>query len=163
MSFVYIVCDRFDRLSFDRQERHVLPNAKVLMSISKTLSSDIAKMIRHRRLPKAEELSPRAKITLLITFSIVMLFIATMSVFISLLRRIFFDVLVAWKSLHLESLTLIFSKFLVLLKELTRALGIPFFVIQIILYPLYVLCVLLDSANFNILYQLLNVTCQCFI
>jgi len=160
MSFVYIVCDRFDRLSFDRQERHVLPNAKELMSISKSLSSDIAKLIRLQRLPKPGELSPRVKITLLISFSIVMLFFATVSVFLSLLRRIFFDVLVAWKSLHLGSLTIMFSKYLMLLKEFTTALGVPILVIQIILFPLYLLCVLFDSANINILYQLLNVTCQ---
>jgi len=160
MSFVYIVCDRFDRLSFDRQERHVLPNAKELMSISKSLSSDIAKMIRLRRLSKAGELSPRVKIALLISFSFVMLFFATVSVFLSLLRRIFFDVLVAWKSLHLGSLTIMFSKYLMLLKEFTTALGVPILVIQIILFPLYLLCVLFDSANINILYQLLNVTCQ---
>jgi len=90
MSFVYIVCARFDRLSFDRQERYVLPNAKELMSITKILSSEIAKMIRLRRSPKAGELSLTKKMIIFISFSFLILFSAAASVFLQLLRRIFF-------------------------------------------------------------------------
>jgi hypothetical protein len=162
MSLVYIVFGRFERLSFDRQERYVRPLAERITAITEKLDVEIAKFLtkvkQERRMKN--ELSSIAKVSL---FSVSAVFI-TMGVaiflFLSVIRKLFFNLLIGWKSLGLGSLRLMFTKFVDLVGQLTGVLNIPIAVIGYCLYPLMVICDLADLFDVDGFYDLLTVTCQ---
>ena len=48
MSTVYIVFARFDRLSFERQERYIHPAVQRIKAFTQILDADIAKLLADR-------------------------------------------------------------------------------------------------------------------
>ena len=162
MSLVYIVFGRFERLSFDRQERYVRPLAERITAITEKLDEEIAKYLtkvkQERRMKN--ELSSITKVSL---FSVSAVFITmgvALSLFLSVIRKLFFNLLIGWKSLGLGSLRVMFSKFVDLVGQLTGVFNIPIDVIGYCLYPLTLICDLADLFDVNGFYDLLTVTCE---
>ena len=80
--------------------------------------------------------------------------------FLSLLQKAFFNVLIGWKGLGLGSLSGMFIKFSNLVGQLTVTLHIPIILVEIALYPFLFLYKIADFADVDTFYQLLTVTCQ---
>ena len=159
MSLIYIVFGRFNKLSFYRQDQYVRPNAKIMTVITEQINQDIAHFVRHKGRKRRSDLSPAAKVCIFIFCSVGIIFGVAVYLFLSLLQKTFFNVLIGWKGLNLGSLSLMFAKFLSLIEQLTVAV-FPNFLLVVVLYPLALIYELAEFFNIDMLYSLLTVTCQ---
>eukprot|EP01036_Dinobryon_divergens_P061882 gene61882-biopygen31491 len=100
MSTVYIVFARFDRLSFDRQEKFIRPAVERMKAFTQILDADIAKLLADRMKQLSEvSLSSTTKVCI---FSIVVAVIvlgSAVSLFVSILRKVFLNLLIGWKGM----------------------------------------------------------------
>ena len=162
MSLVYIVFGRFERLSFDRQERYVRPIAGKISSISAKLEIEISKIlteIREKRRAKSE-LSPTSKICIFLGSAIIFMVLVGINIFFNVIRKVFFDLIIGWKGLNLGSLANMFQKFFSLIMQLLGPLRIPAFVVQALLYPFVFMYQVAELLSVDYFYKLLTVTCQ---
>ncbi len=70
------------------------------------------------------------------------------------------NLLVGWKGLDLGSISFMFERFAILVERLTGPLQIPTYTLQILLYPVKLICQLADLFDVDSLYNLLTVICQ---
>ena len=162
MSLVYIVFARFEWLSFERRERYVRPTAEKMKSVTETLDSQIAKLlsqIKEKRHMK-NQLSPASKVGIFMSSSIFIVIGEAVYLFLSVIRKVFFNLLIGWKGMALGSLSIMFDKFTQLIAQLTGVFHIPVSVINIVLYPFMLMYQLAELFNIGSLYSLLFVTCQ---
>ena len=68
--------------------------------------------------------------------------------------------MIGWKALNLGSLSVMFSKFIQLVEQLTAVFQIPPYVIRGLMYPLILICQLAELFDIDLLYDLLTVTCE---
>ena len=162
MSVVYIVFARFGRLSFDRRERFVRPAAECMKSISEALDAQIAHLLDEikKKLRPGKALSPALKVLCFSCSAVALILCTAVYLFLSIMRQVFFSLLIGWKGLDLGSLTLMFSKFIDLVEQLTGVLHIPPEAMRFLFYPFQLICQLADLCNTEDLYKLLTVTCQ---
>ena len=152
MSVVYIVFARFELLSYHRQERYVCPLAKRITAITEKLEEETAKYlmkVKNERRRK-NELSSIIKIVIFTAAATVITTGVALSLFLSVIRKLFFNLLIGWKSLGLGSLSAMFGKFVQLIAQLTDIFHIPHSVIEYCLYPLRLLCEFADLMGFTI-------------
>ncbi len=161
MSTVYIVFARFDRLSFLRQEDFIRPVVHRMKSFTEILDTSIRELYNARR-NKPSELahSPAAKVFCFCAAGILISLGSAGLLFLSILRRVFVNLLVGWKGLDLGSMSFMFERFAILVERLTGPLQIPSSPLQILLYPVQLICQLADLFDVDSLYKLLTVTCQ---
>ena len=162
MSVVYIVYARFSWLSFERQERYVLPTAAKMKSITEKLDAHIAKELSRikREAASTSRLNPVAKVSIFMSSAVVVVLAVAVYLFLSVIRKVFVNLLIGWKGMALGSLSVMFGKFFQLIVQLTGAFHIPFSVVEVVLYPFALICGLLDLFNIDSLYSLMVVTCQ---
>ena len=161
MSTVYIVFARFDLLSFYRKERFIRPAVEKLKSFTKILNADIVQLFFERTANRSVvSLSSTAKVC---CFSLAVVLIIPGSaflLFLSILRKVFFNLLIGWKGMCLGSLSSMFETFIKLVQQLTGPLHIPLYLVRAVFFPFNLLCKLADLFNIEGLYNLLTVTCQ---
>eukprot|EP01035_Chromulina_nebulosa_P069217 gene69217-biopygen485 len=161
MSMVYIVFARFDRLSFERQERYIRPAVEQIKGFTQILDADIGKLLADRTKTSAEvPLSSSAKMFCFSVAVAVLIPGSVLSLFASILRKVFLNLLIGWKSLNLGSLSSMFEAFMKLVQQLMGPLHIPSYLLRAVLYPLILLCEFMDLFNIEWFYSLLTVTCQ---
>ena len=162
MSTVYIVFARFEKLSFDRQERYVFPTAEKIITLTEKLDGVVAKLMTQNKLLLRENnsLSAFPKVFIFISAGFAVIMVVVIYMFLSVFRRVFFNVLIGWKGLALGSLSVMMDRFLHLIEQLIGAVRIPAYVVQAALYPLKIVCQIADLFQVGALYNLLTVTCQ---
>ena len=162
MSLVYIVFARFDLLSFERQEKYVRPIVERMKSFTKELDLDIAKLLSKKKDMRSHNtsLSSTARVFCFCVAVIVIVPGSALVLILSILRKVFVNLLIGWKGLDLGSLTSMPKKFMVLVERLTGPLLIPSYLMAYMFYPLVLICKLVDAFNFEGFYSLLSVTCQ---
>jgi hypothetical protein len=162
MSVVYIVYARFSWLSFERQERYVLPTAEKMKSITEKLDVHIAKELSRikREAEATTRWSPIVRVSIFVSSAIVVVLAVAAYLFLSVIRKTFVNLLIGWKGMALGSLSIMFDKFFQLVVQLTGAFHIPVSVVEVVLYPFRLICGLADLFNVDSFYSLLVVTCQ---
>ena len=160
MSTVYIVFGRFDRLSFERQMRYIRPAVDLLKAFTHILDVDIAKLLARMKKVSEIHLSSTAKVCCFSVVVAVLVPSSAVSLFVSILRKVFFSLLIGWKGMCLGSLSSMFDAFMKLVQQLTGPLNIPSYLLRSLFYPLTLLCDFMDFFNIEGLYNLLTVTCQ---
>jgi hypothetical protein len=162
MSTVYIVFARFDRLSFDRQEKFIRPAVERMKAFTQILDADIAKLLADRIKQLSEvPLSSTAKVCIFNMVVAVIVPGSAVSLFVSILRKVFLNLLIGWKGMCLGSLRSMFEAYMKLAEQLTGPLHIPpSYTLRAVFYPLAMLCEFLDLFSIDGLYSLLTVTCQ---
>ena len=160
MSLVYIVFARFGWLSFDREERYIRPLAEKMIAINEKLEMEIAKVLTQIKMNFNNQLTAWAKVSIFISSAILINLGVAVYLFLSVIRKVFVNILIGWKSLSLGNLGIMFDKFIQLIAQLTDALQIPSFFIRGLLYPLALIYQLADLFNVSLIYDLLTVTCQ---
>ena len=162
MSVVYIVFARFDKLSFSRRERYVRPVAELMKSMTEELDLQIAKLldkIKKMRTSKTS-LSSAVKVFLFSVAAVALILCSAVYLFFSVMRKLFFNLLIGWKGLNLGSLSIMFDKFIELAEKLTGALHIPSYVLRSLFYPFELFYKLAELFNIKNFYSLLTVTCE---
>ena len=162
MSVVYIVYARFEWLSFERREKHVRPIAEKMKSVTEALDGQIAKSLSQIKEENhlKRKLSPTAKVYIFLSSAIFIVMGVAIYLFVSVIRKVFFNVLIGWKGMALGSLSVMFGKFVQLIAQLTGIFHIPISFVEIFLFPLVLLYQLADFFNIDSLYNLLIVTCE---
>ena len=161
MSMIYIVYARFDRLSFERQMNFIHPAVKQIKEFTQVLNTDILKLLLDRmKHLSGIPLSSRAKV---FRFSVVVAVLVpgtAVSLFVSILQKVFFNLVIGWKGLNLGSLSSMFEAFMELVEQLTGPLHIPPYLLRALFYPLSMFCGFMNIFNIDGFYSLLTVTCQ---
>ena len=162
MSLVYIVYARFEWLSFDRQERYVRPIAEKMISITERLDKEIAVLLNASRTKRRmkNDLSSTAKVSIFMSSAIFVIVGVAVNLFLTVIQKVFFNLLIGWKATQLGGFSAMFAKFAALVGQLTQAIHIPMVLITIILYPFFLLYQLAEVFNVGSFYSLLTVTCQ---
>lgn len=162
MSVVYIVYARFEWLSFERRERHVRPIAEKMKSVTEALDGQIAKSLSQIKdeSHKNSMLSPTAKVCIFLSSAIFIVVGVAVYLFLSVIRKVFFNLLIGWKGMALGSLSIMFSKFAQLIAQLTGLFHIPVSVVEVFLYPFLLLYQIAVFFNIDSFYSLLIVTCE---
>ena len=161
MSTVYIVFARFDRLSSFRREEFIRPAVSRIKSFSEVLDSSTRDLRNIRWSNRSEfPLSSAAKVFCFFSAGLGISLGSAVLLFLSILRRVFVNLLVGWKGLDLGSISSMFERFVVLVEQLTDPLHIPSYPLQILLYPAKLICQLADLLDVDSFYSLLVVTCQ---
>ena len=162
MSLVYIVFARFEWLSFERKERYVIPTAEKMKAITEKLDTHIAKIFSQikKEAEAAAQFSPVLKVTIFLSSAVFVVICVAMYLFLSIIRKVFFNLLIGWKGMALGSLNIMFNKFFQLMVQLTGAVHIPVSVVEVLLYPFSLICQVAAQFDVNSLYGLMVVTCQ---
>jgi hypothetical protein len=148
MSLVYIVFARFDRLSFDRRERYVRPVAERMIILTAMLNESIAEILAGTKKEKnaKKSLSALVRVSIFILCSIVIIVGSAVGIFLSVMRKVFFNLLVGWKSLQVGGLSTMFEKFIGLAVQLTGVLNLPTSFVQYLFYPFALIYKLADFS-----------------
>ena len=161
MSVVYIVFARFEQLSFYRREKFVRPLAERMKEITEKLDLEIAKLLSDLKNRSNEiAMSSTLKVFCFFLLAVFLILGTALYLFLAIMRKVFFNLLIGWRGLNLGSLSLMFSKFIGLVEQLMGVLHIPVDVVRIIFYPFQLICKLAELCDTGGLYKLLNVTCQ---
>ena len=162
MSLVYIVFARFGKLSFDRRERYVRPVAERMIAISEMLEKSIAEILSRtkREIRSNKSLSAHLRIGIFTISSAFIIVGSAIALFLSIMRKVFFNLLIGWKSLQLGSLSTMFEKFIGMAEQLIGILHIPTSFVRFLFYPFSLVYQVADLVNIDALYNLLTVTCQ---
>ena len=161
MSVVYIVFARFETLSFDRRERYVRPIAKLMKTVTEKLEMQIALLLDEiKNVGTKIFLSSTFKMLCFIVASVVLIIGSAVYLFLSVIRKLFSNLLIGWKALSLGSLSIMFSKFIGLVEQLAGVLYIPPSLVRTLLYPFMLIYKLADLFKIEDFYSLLSVTCQ---
>ena len=161
MSIVYIVFARFDRLSFARLEQYIRPAVERMKSFTENLDFDIGELLKERKNNLSTlHLSSAMKVCCFFMAVVVIIPGSAILLFLSILRKVFVNLLIGWKGLNLGGLSSMFEKFKNLVEQLTGPLQLPPYLLEILLYPFVLIYQLADLSNINALYNLLTVTCQ---
>ena len=161
MSIVYIVFARFDRLSFVRLEQYIRPAVERMKSFTENLDFDIGELLKERKNNLSTlHLSSATKVCCFFMAVVVIIPGSAILLFLSILRKVFVNLLIGWKGLNLGGLSSMFEKFNKLVEQLTGPLQLPPYLLEILLYPFVLIYQLADLSNINALYNLLTVTCQ---
>ena len=162
MSLVYIVFGRFERLSFDRRERYVRPIAEKILAITKMLEESITAILarKKRDIRLSKSLSAQIRVGIFTISSAVVIVGSAIALFFSVMRKVFFNLLIGWKGLQLGSLSTMFEKFIGMAEQLTGALHIPTSFVIYLFYPLVLIYKVAELFNMNAFYSLLTVTCE---
>eukprot|EP01036_Dinobryon_divergens_P061466 gene61466-biopygen3389 len=132
-----------------------------MKSFTETLDSEIVKLLADlERNRTFMVLTSAVKICCFTLAVIVIIPGCSVFMFFSILRKVFFNLLIGWKGLNLGSMAVMFVKFISFVAMLTGPLHIPLSLIQILFYPLGLICKLADLFNVDGLYTSLTVTCQ---
>lgn len=111
MSVVYIVFARFDKLLFDRRERYVRPIAKLMKSITEKLELHIASLLNEiKNMSTAISLSSTFKMLCFTVAAVIIIIGSAVYLFLSVIRKLFFNLLIGWKALSLGSLGIMFNQ-----------------------------------------------------
>ena len=159
---MYIVFGRFERLSFDRRERYVRPIAEKILAITKMLEESITAILarKKRDIRLSKSLSAQIRVGIFTTSSAVVIVGSAIALFFSVMRKVFFNLLIGWKGLQLGSLSTMFEKFIGMAEQLTGALHIPTSFVIYLFYPLVLIYKVAELFNMNAFYSLLTVTCE---
>ena len=161
MSAVYIVFARFELLSFDRRERYIRPVTERMKSIAENMSLQIAQRLEHMKKTRiAIVRSSVAKVCVFSVAAVTIILGSAVYLFLSVMRKVFFNLLIGWKGLGLGRLSLMFDKFMGLAVQLTGVLHIPVYLVRVLFYPFELLYQLADLFSTDDLYRLLTVTCE---
>ena len=162
MSLVYIVFGRFEKLSFDRRERYVRPIAERMIAITGKLEESIAAILARIKSEArfGSSLSAHVRVGTFAIASAVIIVGSAIALFLSVMRKVFFNLLIGWKGLQLGSLGTMFDKFIGLAEQLTGVLNIPFYYVKYLFYPFVVICKVAELVNVNAFYNLLTVVCE---
>ena len=160
ISLVYIVFARFELLSFNRNEKYVRPAAEKMLSISEQLEVEMANLWTEIKKSFKSDLPAWAKVSIFISSMVFGISGTTFYLFLSIMRKVFINLLIGWKALNLGSLSVMFSKFIQLVEQLTAVFQIPPYVIRGLMYPLILICQLAELFDIDLLYDLLTVTCE---
>ncbi len=160
ISLVYIVFARFELLSFNRNEKYVRPAAEKMLSISEQLEVEMANLWTEIKKSFKSDLPAWAKVSIFISSMVFGFSGTTFYLFLSIMRKVFINLLIGWKALNLGSLSVMFSKFIQLVEQLTAVFQIPPYVIRGLMYPLILICQLAELFDIDLLYDLLTVTCE---
>ena len=160
LSIIYIVFARFETLSFDRQEKYVNLNAEKIVAVTELLKDKIALLVRKNKEHfHNKELKAVWKLLRFIGSMFLIFAVVAIVLFLTLLERVFVNVLVGWKGMKLGGLGKMLDKFEALISQLAILFFVPASVIEIVLYPLILLLETTGSINFDI-YKMLTVACQ---
>ena len=131
-----------------------------MTKLTEQMNEKIAVLIRSKKRKMNIRLSPFEKVCIFILSTFVIVFGVAIYLFLSLLQKTFFNVLIGWKGLSLGSLAVMFAKFVAVVGQLVVALHVPTILIQIFVYPFSLIYQVADFTNVDLLYELLTVTCQ---
>jgi hypothetical protein len=113
MSTVYIVFARFDRLSFERQELYIIPAVERFKAFTLILDADLVKLYLERARKQAEvSLSSTTKVCCFSVATVVIIPGSAVSLFVSILRKVFTNLLIGWKEMNLGSLSSMMDVFM---------------------------------------------------
>ena len=164
MSIVYIVFARFEKLSFGRRERFVRPLAERMKALTEALDLQVAKLLEDIQLGKAAailtSLSPTAKVCVFLVASVFLVVGSAAYLFLLVLRKLFVNLLIGWKSMGLGSLRIMFARFVGVAAQLLGVLQIPSHLVRAFLSPLELLCKAAELFDVGSLYRLLTVACE---
>jgi hypothetical protein len=161
MSIVYIVCARFDRLSIDRQVRFVRPAVNRLKSYVESLNSEIAKLLQEmKRGSSMTSLTSFGKVLCFMIAAVTLVLTIAIGILFSILRKVFFNLLIGWRGLNLGSLSTMFESFMALVEQVTGPLHLPSSLVRAIFYPFLLICQLMDFFHVGGVYRWLTVTCE---
>ena len=151
----------FKRLALDRQERYIYPLTEKIIMITRQQKEQIADLITTRKLEKSSaEMSALPKMCLFLGSAILINVGMAVFQFVTVVQKVFINVLVGWKGMNLGNLDIMFSRFTQLLERLTFTLHIPDDLMNALMYPFYLLYQLTNVVNINFIYKLLTVTCE---
>ena len=163
MSIVYIVCARFDQLSFERQKKYVRPVAERMKSFTESLEAEVVMLIAELekgRSRRAVALTSTAKVCCFAVAVAAIIPGCSIVLFFSIMRKVFLNLLIGWRGLNLGSMVAMFARFVRVVEQLTGRLGVSVPLLRILLYPLEWMCQLVDFFNVDGVYSLVTVTCE---
>jgi hypothetical protein len=85
---------------------------------------------------------------------------SAVGLFLSVMRKVFFNLLVGWKSVQVGGLSTMFEKFIGLAVQLTGVLHLPTSFVQYLFYPFALIYKLADFFSTESFYKLLTVVCE---
>lgn len=154
---VYIVFGRFERLSFDRKEKYVLPNAKKCLEINEEVKEDLKKI---KKVQLGLNWTYRKRVNVFLGVTLGLLFISVIVAMFTMMNSLFFDLLILCRGMHIVSPTAVISKITGFIQHLSNILHFSVTSLLFPLYPIFALYEIVSHANPTFIYSLVTVTCE---
>jgi hypothetical protein len=126
--------------------------------LEESIAAILARIKREARFNNA--LSAHVRVGIFAIASAVIMVGSAIALFLSVMRKVFFNLLIGWKGLQLGGLGTMFDKFIGIAEQLTGALHIPFYLVKYLLFPFVVIYKVAELVNVNAFYNLLTVVCE---